>query len=254
MHTHGGRVPSSSGGSSFLNQPISSGKPSGPHIDTSGRAPSILAGRKNGANGSDTGKLIDGTTHRGNQPSSSTYGPSHERGSGNGRTTPSNRLPTSGSQLPSYSSTSTPDNSQGRPQPIRSGTYDNGYPDGRSPTTYTDGRSPSTYTDGRTPSTSTGLQPIDQSRVVTSPNGRPSTDAYGQTRPGSAVENGIGGTSSGSPTTDVLAGLRNAFKLPPGLCLVRCDTLRSGQTSLSDDQIRDAFISSGLPGKWHFVD
>lgn len=231
VHTHNGRGPSS--GSSFLNQPISSGKPTGAHIDTNGRAPSILAGRKNGSNGLDAGKLIDGTTHRGNQPSPSTiYGASHENVPTNGRTSPSNRLSTSGSQLPSYSSISSPDALPGRSQPIRSGTYDtNGYPD------------------GRLPSTTTGLQPIDQSRAVSSLSGRPSTDAYGQTRSGSIGENGNAGGSNGSPSTDVLTGLRNAFKLPPGLCLVRCDTLRSGQTSLSTDQIRDAFISSGLPGK-----
>lgn len=241
VHTHGGRGPSSGGrGSSFLNQPLSAGKPSGPHIDTSGRAPSILAGRerKNGANGSDASKLIDGSAHRGHQPSpSAPYGPSHDRGSTSGRIPSSSRLPTTGSQLPSYSSTSSSDTSPSRPQPIRSGTYD------------TNG-----YADGRLPSTSTGLQPIDQSRGdnlrgVTSPIGRPSTDSYGQTRPGSAGESGSGGVSNGSPSTDVISGLRNAFKLPPGLCLVRCDTLRSGQTSLTDDQIRDAFISSGLPGK-----
>lgn len=49
-------------------------------------------------------------------------------------------------------------------------------------------------------------------------------------------------------STDVLAGLRNAFKLPPGLCLVQCDTLKPDQVSLTPAQIKDAFASSGLSG------
>lgn len=251
-HTHNGRGPSNLGSSSFLNQPINSGKTPGSNIDSNGRAPSILAGRKHGQgslDGSGRGGLdgsgrggLDGNgrsgldgSGRGGQPGSpSTYGSSHETGPTNGRSQ-SGRPSTS--NLPSYSSTSnggSPDGSpsSGRNQPIRSGTYDSsGYPDGRSPT-------------------NGGLPQTDSSKNVGSPIGKLPTDAYGQTvqtRPGSIGESENTGT--GLPSTDVLAGLRNAFKLPPGLCLVRCDTLRTGQTSLTPEQIRDAFISSGLAGK-----
>lgn len=51
-----------------------------------------------------------------------------------------------------------------------------------------------------------------------------------------------------STTSDVYNAIRNAFKLPPGLCLVRCDTLRSDQQTLSPQQAHDAFISAGIIG------
>lgn len=41
------------------------------------------------------------------------------------------------------------------------------------------------------------------------------------------------------PSSDIYEGIRNILKLPPGLCLVKCDTLREGQTPLSEDQVRD---------------
>lgn len=47
-------------------------------------------------------------------------------------------------------------------------------------------------------------------------------------------------------TSDVYNAIRNAFKLPPGLCLVRCDTLRSDQQSLTPQQAHDAFTSAGI--------
>lgn len=52
--------------------------------------------------------------------------------------------------------------------------------------------------------------------------------------------------SRGSDSSDVYNGIRNAFKLPPGLCLVRCDTLRADQQSLTPQQAHDAFVSSGI--------
>lgn len=57
-------------------------------------------------------------------------------------------------------------------------------------------------------------------------------------------------TYPGAPdarTSDVYNAIRNAFKLPPGLCLVRCDTLRSDQQSLTPQQAHDVFTSAGIP-------
>lgn len=52
-------------------------------------------------------------------------------------------------------------------------------------------------------------------------------------------------------TSDIYAGIRNILKLPPGLCLVKCDTLREGQSPLTEDQIRDWYESTrpGLGGQ-----
>lgn len=52
-------------------------------------------------------------------------------------------------------------------------------------------------------------------------------------------------------TSDIYAGIRNILKLPPGLCLVKCDTLREGQSPLTEDQIRDWYDSTrpGLGGQ-----
>lgn len=205
---------------------------------TIGGRPSILAGRKPGSNGSDGGKIIDGsgqTSPGSGQPGSQTgFGPSHDGISTTNGRLPSNRggndLP---SNLPSYNQINgggrgSPDTSSpsGRLQPIRSGSIDtssNGYPDS-----------------GR-PHIGTGLQPIDHSR-------KQSGDGYSKTHRPGTIDNGSG-SSSGSPSTDVLDGLRNVFKLPPGLCLVRCDTLRPGQV-LTPDQIRDAIESGGQPSKY----
>lgn len=52
-----------------------------------------------------------------------------------------------------------------------------------------------------------------------------------------------------SQTSDIMTQLRNAFKLPPGFCLVRCDSLQPGQISLTPEQVKDAFALSGLFGK-----
>lgn len=238
VHTHSGRPNPNLGSSSFLNQPISSGKtPS--NVDTNGRAPSILAGRKNGSNGSngfDTGKLIDGT-NRGGQPSN--YNPSHETGSTNGR----GRQPygPNSQRQGNTNNIGSPDtpSSSGRNHPNRGGSYDTSHPNRGGP------YDTSGYPDGKP---HTNGNPSDSSKNHIGSNiGKLPTDTYGQTRPDSIGENGNIGTNL--PSTDVLTGLRNAFKLPPGLCLVRCDTLRAGQNSLTPEQIRDAYISSGLAGK-----
>lgn len=43
--------------------------------------------------------------------------------------------------------------------------------------------------------------------------------------------------SRGGPATDIYAGLREILKLPQGFCLVKCDTLKPGQTPLSADDV-----------------
>lgn len=223
IHTHNGRGPTNIGSSNFLNRPVNNGKPSGPQIETTNGRPSILAGRKTQTNGLDTGKFVDGT-NTGEQPNTfgpshqgqpNTFGPSHQGGLPNGRT-PSVK---SGYNHPD---TSSPGRAQ---QPNRNGQYDlptgeNGLPNGRSHPT--------------------GLQPIDHSRNGGSQSTRQPIDSFGQ------PHNGGSDNGSGLPSSDLNTGLRNIFKLPPGLCLVRCDTLRPGQVSLNQDQIRDAFVSSGL--------
>lgn len=210
IHTHNGRVPTNIGSSNFLNRPVTNGKPSGPQIEITNGRPSILAGRKTPTNGLDTGKLVDGT-NIGEQPN--TFGPSHQGGFPNGRTP---------SVKSGYPDSSLPGRAQ---QPSRNGQYDlptgeNGLPNGRSHPT--------------------GLQPIDHTRNGGSPSSRQPIDSFGQ------PHNGGSDNGSGLPSSDLNTGLRNIFKLPPGLCLVRCDTLRPGQVSLNPDQIRDAFVSSGL--------
>lgn len=109
---------------------------------------------------------------------------------------------------------------------------------------------------------------------VPSPNNRPptgsdsSSSTYPNAGPSQANRPGTGGPSDAryptyngpensvatyprtpdAGTTDVYNAVRNAFKLPPGLCLVRCDTLRSDQQSLTPQQAHDAFTSSGIIG------
>lgn len=55
-------------------------------------------------------------------------------------------------------------------------------------------------------------------------------------------------SSDSSSSSNVYDSLRDAFKLPAGLCLVRCDSLRPDQSPLSPDQVRDVLIASGRPG------
>lgn len=87
----------------------------------------------------------------------------------------------------------------------------------------------------------------------TSHDSRPTTAVSDERQPGRYPD----GTGSGnsvstyprapdSTTSDVYNAVRNAFKLPPGLCLVRCDTLRSNQQILTPQQAHDAFISAGI--------
>lgn len=223
-----------------MNRPITSsgpnGRPSSQPGDTS--RPSILATRRPSFNGSGTGKLIDGTSGTGHPSPPGSFTPqTSDGGATNGR---SPSRPSSNSNLPSYHGGSTDGPSQGKNQPIRSGPYDsgtghgngngNGYPDSGRPT---------------------GFQPIDQSRNRNFPNGKQPSDKFDQTQGiPSQSGGGIAPSSGGSqPSTDVISGFRNVFNLPPGLCLVRCETLKPGQ-ALTPDQIRDAFSSTGLIGKF----
>lgn len=100
----------------------------------------------------------------------------------------------------------------------------------------------------------------------TSPSGGSQLPSLAQTQPGQGprpydqLQSGSTGltpngnqpgsdSQSQSPiTSDIMARLRDAFKLPPGFCLVRCDTLKTGQVSLTPEQVKDAFTSAGLFG------
>ncbi|XP_031617781.1 hornerin isoform X2 [Contarinia nasturtii] len=225
-----GKTPTNLGSSSFLNRPIGSGKPS-IQIDTSNGRPSILAGRKPSTSGIDSGKLVDGQGG---------YLPSHDTGSGSniGRSTP-NKLPSS--HLPSYSQVHgggspvdniTPSPTISRQSPIRSGTYDS---------------TPSGYPDRR--SGGTGLQPIDKQPQ----------DRYDKIHKTGTLIDNRNGPSSNVPSTEVLDGLRQVLKLPPGLCLVRCDTVRPGQ-SLTTDELtgilspKDQFTQPGKPGQYPTIE
>lgn len=269
-----GRVqPPSLGGSSFLNRPISSGKIPSSGSQTGGEThgssggptsrPSILAGRKPTI--LDSNKLIDSTGVSGSGPSSSSFG----------------SQPSSRPTIPTYGSTSAnlPDSSPSthRAQPNRGDSpygRDN-YSEGRSPISgntpfsgnagnnqlgpSTGGQissSPNRLGDINNQAASYPNQPIVPSNQQGSYLNQP--DSFSNQPSSSGQPNsygnagGIGSSSSGyPPSTDVSAGLRALFKLPPGFCLVRCDTLRTGQISLTPDQIKDAFSSSGQ-GKEQF--
>lgn len=105
------------------------------------------------------------------------------------------------------------------------------------------------FTNGRYP-TNIGSQSTDQSRNGGTSHGKHPVDSFGQNRPTSTGD-GTGGTSgtggTGVLSTDAIEALRKAFKLPPGLCLVKCDTLRSGQV-LSQDQMKDALSYGEVNG------
>lgn len=247
-HYANGRGPSSNtlGSDSFLHRPVTpsshqNGKTTGPSNENT--RPSILATRRPFYNGSGPGKLVDGTNGDGSH-SHGTHSSSTDGGSSNGRQPQRHHHGTGphsgpGSHSTNYVNTNngSPDNSpHNKNQPIRSGTYDtsgNGHTDS--------GRSP----------TNNGLQPYDQIRNRNPPFGKETSNTFDQThgRPSTDVgTRGNGIPSTGPQTTDVLSGFRNVFKLPPGLCLVKCESLKPGQ-ALTSDQIRDAFISSGLNGK-----
>lgn len=212
--------------------------------------PSILATRRPYYNGSGPGKLVDvanggstithpnshGTYTPNSSSSSTTNTDVGSTGSSNGR--PSQRHGT-GPNSSNYGNTNvgSSDNlSPGKNQPIRSGTYD-------------------TSGNGQTSKTLTGngLQPYDSIRNRNPSYGKETTDTFDQTHGRTETNHpeqsgGNTGPSSGPQNTDALSGFRNVFKLPPGLCLVKCDSLKPGQ-AMTSDQIRDSFVSSGLNGK-----
>lgn len=246
-HFSNGRGPSSSnklGSDSFLNRPVTpnghqNGKTARPTNENT--RPSILATRRPIYNGSGPDKFVDGTngdgshthtnshgTHSSTSDGGSSNGHQHHRHHGHGQHSTNNGNANTGS----------PDNlSHNKNQPIRNGGYD----------TSGNGHGGHGHPDNNGPSTNTGLQPYENTRNRVPP--KETSDTFDRTheRPPTDVA-GNGDQSTGTQTTDVLSGFRNVFKLPPGLCLAKCDTLRPDQT-LTSDQIRDAFIASGFNGK-----
>lgn len=89
----------------------------------------------------------------------------------------------------------------------------------------------------------------DQTYTVSQPGSQPGGQSgdVGSHQP----QTGLVPATSNLPSTDIYDGIRNAFKLPPGLCIVRCDSLRPGQVSLSTDQIKDAIVSGGSSGEYN---
>lgn len=235
-----GRGPSVTtlGSDSFLNRPVNpnsgqsnqNGKTSGSSSPNENGRPSIQATRRPNSSGSGPGKLIDASNDgntRNNGNSHGTYTPSTDHGGGslNGRQPHQDgRRHGTGPSSSNYGNTNagSPDNSaQNKNSPIRSGTYDSSV----------NGRGG--HSDGDKAQNGNNLQPYDQTRNRNPSGGKETSDS---------------GSPSGPQSTDSLSGFRNVFKLPPGLCLVKCETLRPGQ-ALTSDQIRDAFVSSGLNGK-----
>lgn len=240
IQTSNGRGPSSLGSDTFLNRPVTSNGQNGrtnQPVDAS--RPSILATRRPISNGGGIGKLIDGSNVAGsNSPGSFTP----QTGDG-GSTT--GRLPSrsgSNSNLPSYHGSTSDGSSPGKNQPIRSGSYD---------TTGNGNGNGSGYPDSGRTTSNNGFHPIDQSRNRDSSNSKQPSDTFdqNQNKPSSSHSANAGSATTGQPSTDGLSAFRNVFKLPPGLCLVRCESLKPGQ-ALTADQIKDAFVSSGLIGKF----
>lgn len=249
--------PSTLGSDSFLNRPVNpnshgsqngNGKTTGPSNENV--RPSILATRRPIYNGSGPNKLIDATNTNGggshtHTNSHGTHTPSTDGGSSNGRQ--SQRHGT-GPNPPNYVNTNTgsPDNvSHNKNPPIRSGGYDTSGNGHGGHGQHSDNGKSQTGNGGN------GLQPYDQMRNKNPSFGKETSDTFDQTHgriPSNVDSGGNGIPSSGSQTTDVLSGFRNVFKLPPGLCLVKCDSMKPGQ-ALTSDQIRDAYASSGLNGK-----
>lgn len=231
IHSQNGRLPPTIGSDTFLNRPVTSngqnGRSTSQPVDNT--RPSILATRRPTSNGIGTGKLIDGTNGPNHSSSQNGFTPSTDSGLTNGR--PSTR-PNSNSHSPGYNAGSPDSTSQSKNQPIRSGSYDST-------------GSPNSFPDnGRIPAGSV-FQPIDQNRNRDSSHSKQPINALDQThgRPSSSSDNSNSGSPNGQPSTDVLSNFKNIFKLPPGLCLVRCETLRPGQ-ALTPDQIKNAIESS----------
>lgn len=244
-----GRGSSSTLGSdSFLNRPVNpnghlsqngngNGKTTGPSNENV--RPSILATRRPIYNGSGPNKLVDATNGGGSHSHTNSHGAhtsTNDGGSSNGRQ--SQRHGT-GPNAPNYGNTNTgsPDNvPHNKNQPIRSGNYD----------TSGNGHGGHGHSDNGKTQTGNGLQPYEQIRNKNPSFGKETSDTFDQTHGRTPTNVDSGG--NGAQTTDVLSGFRTVFKLPPGLCLVKCDSLKPGQ-ALTPDQIRDAYISSGLNGE-----
>lgn len=234
-----GPLSSSHGSDSIPNRQVNpngqinqQGKVTGP-TNESGR-PSVLATKRPFSNGSGPGKLNDVTNGGRAHTHSNSYTSNSDGGSSNGRQPQRHGI---GPNSPNYADTnlgSLNNLSHGKNQPIRSGTYDtSGNGQG--------GRTQAGY----------GSQTYDQTRNRNPSIGKETTNTFDQTHGRTQITSESGGNngpSSGPQTSDAISGFRNVFKLPPGLCLVKCDSLKQGQ-ALTPDQIRDAFESSGLNGE-----
>lgn len=256
--------PSNVGGSSFLNRPISNGKPKSTSSDTDHTTrPSILAGRKTIPSNLDNNSFDSSPSSFGMQltsrPSLSNYGSTGsnflESSLPSQRMQPNrgsydSRIVTGGQPSPYDTSTSTTsENAFDRsraPGAPGSGSYDRKF---NKPSVNDGDRSKSTTDLISHPSNSPSLSQTSSQPSISTPSIQPggsvSTDG---SRIESPADHGTEFEIS-QPGTDSLSKLRNAFKLPPGLCLVRCDTLKPGEYSLTPEQIRDAFIASGLIGR-----
>lgn len=242
-HSKHGKGPSSSLGSdSFLNRPVNpnsqtnqNGKNTEPSSNDNGR-PSILATRRPIPNGSGPDKLVD-ATNDGNTNlhtnSRGPYTPSTDSGRPSNTRQPHRHRTGPNSSDYDNANTDSSDNSpHGKNPPVRTSGYDtsaneHGGHGGQG------GHRDYGHSDNSKTQTGNGLQPYDQLRNRNPSVGKDTSEPE---------------SPPGPQTTDVLSGFRNVFKLPPGLCLVKCESLRPGQ-ALTPDQIRDAFVSSGLDGK-----
>lgn len=268
--------PSNFGGSSFLSRPISNGKTqsTGSGVDHTTR-PSILAGRKTIPSNLDNNKLVDGSGASGSsssfgmqptsRPSKSNYGSASSNYPDS--SLPSSRMQpnrgsydsrTGGQPSPYDTSSSTPSGNtfdrsiapSGQPGAYdtsskTSSVYGSESNDRTFNKSYNDGdRSKTTTGSISQPSNLPSLSQTFNQPSVSLPSIQPGGSVYTD---GSRIQSPADLAIS-QQGTDSLSNPRNAFKLPPGLCLVRCDTLKSGQYSLTPEQIRDAFIASGLIG------
>lgn len=223
IHTSSGREPTNVGSDTFLNRPVGS---HGQNGRAPTQPPSILATRRPSSVGLSTSRLIDSPTGTGHSSSPVNFTPIAIDSSS---PTATGRLPSrAGSHIPIYNAGTPDGSSQGKNQPIRNGPQD------------VSGISNTFPENGRIPHGS-GFQPIDRNRD--SSHSRQPINALDQDKPSSTFENGNNGSPDGHPSTDAISGFKTVFKLPPGLCLVRCETLKPGQ-ALTPDQIKNAFESS----------
>lgn len=268
IYQHNRGQPSNVGGSSLLNRPISNGKPQTTGVDHTTR-PSILAGRKTTSSNSDNNKLGDGSGASGSpssfgmqstsRPSSSIYGST-------GSNFPDSSLPPhkmkpnrvfhdsrigTGSQPSLYDTSSSTSSGNAFDRSRDSSVHGPESYDGRTlnkPSVNDGDRSKTKTGSISNPGSLPSLRQTSSQPSISTHSIQPGSSVYTD---GSRIQNPADhGTESAinQPGTDSLSNLRNAFKLPPGLCLSQCDTLKPGQYSLTPEQIRDAFIASGLIG------